>query len=56
MECTVTKNKFLPKPFLPQKNKDKKSFQKEWTGRDRLDDDDKRELRRKKLYFSCEEP
>jgi hypothetical protein len=57
MEDAVPKNKFPSKPFLPQKNKDKKPFQKEWSRKEiewmrRL----KEELRRKKLCFSCKEP
>jgi hypothetical protein len=56
MEHAVPNNKFPPKPFIPQNNKEKKPFQKEWTRRDRLDDDDTRELRRKNIFFSCKEP
>jgi hypothetical protein len=40
MERAVPKNKFPPKPFIPRKNKDKKPFQKEWIGKDRLANDD----------------
>jgi hypothetical protein len=33
MEYVVPKNKIPSKPFLPQENKDKKPFQKEWSGK-----------------------
>jgi hypothetical protein len=56
MEDVVPKKKTFSKPFIPQKNKDKKPFQKEWTGKEKLDEATRNELRRKKLCFSCKEP
>jgi hypothetical protein len=49
MEDVVPKKKPFSKPFIPQKNKDKKPFQKEWTGKEKLDKATCNELRRKKL-------
>jgi hypothetical protein len=36
MEDAIPKNFFSSKTFLPQKNKDNKSFQKEWSGKDKM--------------------
>jgi hypothetical protein len=44
------------KPFIPQKGKETKPFQKPWKGKDRMDEQTRKELRRKKLCFSCKEP
>jgi hypothetical protein len=49
MEDAVTNKKTVSKPFIPQKNKDKKPFQKEWIGKKKLDEVTRNELRRKKL-------
>lgn len=56
MEDIVPNYIFSPKPFLHYKNKDKKPFQKEWIEKEKLDDDTRKELRRKKLFFSYKEP
>jgi hypothetical protein len=56
MMDTVPKTKGPTKPYIPPKNQDKKPFQKEWTGKDRLDEETRRELRRKKLCFTCKDP
>ena len=52
----IPKNKPQSKPFIPQKNKYKKPFQKEWIGINKLDGETQNELRRNKLCFSCKEP
>jgi len=44
------------KTFIPQKGPATKFTQQTWTGKDRLDEDTRRELRRKKLCFSCKDP
>jgi hypothetical protein len=49
MEDAIPKNKSFTKPFISQKNKDKKPFMKEWTGKEKLDEVNCNELRRKKL-------
>jgi hypothetical protein len=46
----------LQKPFIPQEAKETKFSQKPWTGKDRMDEETRREPRRKKLCFSCKEP
>lgn len=56
MEDAIPKAKFPSNPLIPQKNRDKKSFQREWDGKDRLDDKTQNKLRRNKLYFTCKEP
>jgi hypothetical protein len=56
MQDDVPKNKFPPKPTFPQKNKEAKPFQKDWVEKPRLDEETRRELRKKKLCFSCQEP
>jgi hypothetical protein len=56
MEDVVPKTKTFSKPFIPQKNKDKKPFQKEGTGKEKMDEATRNELRRKKLCFNCKDP
>jgi hypothetical protein len=56
LQDAVPKSRFPPKPTFPIKDKDKKPFQKDWPRKDRMDEDTRRELRRKKLCFSCQEP
>jgi hypothetical protein len=53
---SVPKTKPFPKPFVPQKDRDWKPFQRDWKGKEKLDDDTRRELMRKKLFFSCRDP
>jgi hypothetical protein len=53
---SVPKTKTFSKPFVPQKDRDRKPFQREWKGKQKLDDDTRRELMRKKLCFTCEDP
>jgi hypothetical protein len=56
MEDAVPKTKKFSKPFIPQKGKDKKPFQKEGTGKEKMDEATHNELRRKKLCFTCKDP
>jgi len=56
MEDVVLKKKTFSKPFIPQKDKDKKPFQKEWTENKKLDEENRNELRGNKLFFSCKDP
>jgi hypothetical protein len=53
---SVPKNKTLSKPFVPQKDQDKNPFQREWKGKEKLDDETRRELMRKNLCFNCRDP
>ena len=39
MEDAVSKHKNFSKPFIPQRIKDQKPFQREWKGNDKLDDE-----------------
>jgi hypothetical protein len=50
---SVTKTKPFFNPFVPQKDRDRKPFQREWKGKEKLDDETRRELMRKKLCFNC---
>jgi hypothetical protein len=54
----VSKTKTFSKPFVivPQNDRDRKPFQREWKGKEKLDDDTRRELMRKKLCFTCKDP
>jgi hypothetical protein len=52
----VPKTKTFSKPFVPQRDRDRKPFQREWKGKEKLDDETRRELMRKKLCFSCRDP
>jgi hypothetical protein len=56
MEGAVPKTKFFSKPFIPQKSKDKKPPGKEGTGKEKLDEATKNELRRKNLCFHYKDP
>jgi hypothetical protein len=53
---SVPKTKTFSKPFVPQRDRDRKPFQREWKGKEKLDDETRRELMRKKLCFSCRDP
>jgi hypothetical protein len=52
----VPKTKTFSKPFLRQRDRDRKPFQREWKGKEKLDDETRPELMRKKLFFSCRDP
>jgi hypothetical protein len=56
MVDSVPKNKTFFKPFMPQRDRDKKPFHREWKGNENLDDETKRELMRKNLCFSYRYP
>jgi hypothetical protein len=56
MEDVVPKNNIFSKTFLPPKNKDKKPFQKDGIGKEKLDEATRNELRRNNLFFSCKDP
>jgi hypothetical protein len=53
---SVPKTKTFSKPFVPQRDQDRKPLQREWKGKEKLDDETRRELMRKKLCFSCRDP
>jgi hypothetical protein len=53
---SASKTKPFSKPFVPQKDRDRKPFQREWKGKEKLDDETRRELMRKKLCFTCKDP
>jgi hypothetical protein len=52
----IVSNKVPTKPFIPHRAKEMKFPQKPWIGKDEMDEETWRELRRKKLYFSYKEP
>jgi hypothetical protein len=56
LEESVPKTKTFSKTFMPQKDQDMKPFQREWQGKEKLDDETRRDLIRKKLCFNCIEP
>jgi hypothetical protein len=56
MGDSTLKPKTFTKPFIPQRDTDKKNPQREWKGKPKLDDDTRCELMRKKLWFSCIDP
>jgi hypothetical protein len=53
---STPKTKPFSKPFIPQRDRDRKPFQREWKGKEKLDDETRRELMRKKLCFTCKDP
>jgi hypothetical protein len=53
---SVPKTKTFSKPFVPKIDRDRKPFQREWKGKEKLDDETRRELMRKKLSFNCRDP
>jgi hypothetical protein len=56
MEGAIPKTNTFSKPFIPQKGKDKKPPMKEETGKERLDEATRNELRKNNLCFSYKEP
>jgi hypothetical protein len=56
MTNTIPKMKGPTKPYIPPKPQDNTSFQKYGTRKDRMDEETRRDLRRKKLYFTCNDP
>jgi hypothetical protein len=53
---SVSKTKTFSKPFVPQKDRDRKPFQREWKGKEKLDDYTRHEIMRKKLCFTYKDP
>ena len=56
MQDAVPKNRFLPKFYIPQKGKEIKQQQQEPFGKGKLDDETRKDLRRRRLCFSCQQP
>jgi hypothetical protein len=56
LEDSVPKTKPFSKPFVPQKDRDMKPFQREWKGKEKLNDKMRREIMRKKIFFNCRDP
>ena len=56
LQDSVPKNRFLTKMNFPIKDKDKKPFKQEWPKKTWLDDNMRKDLRRKKLCFTFQEP
>jgi hypothetical protein len=48
---SVPKTKNFSKPFVPQRDRDRKPFQREWKGKENLDDETRRDIMRKKLQL-----
>jgi hypothetical protein len=53
---SVPKTKPFSKPFVPQRDRDRKPFQRKWKGKEKLDDETMQDLMRKKLCFTCKDP
>ena len=56
LQDSVPKNKFPLKTNFPIRDKDKKPFQQDFPKKTWLDEDIRKDLRRKKLCFTCQEP
>ena len=56
LQDSVPKNRFPLKTNFPVKDKDRKPFQQEMPKKTWLDDDTRKDLRWKKLCFTCQEP
>jgi hypothetical protein len=56
LEDSVPNTKTFSKPFVPRRDQDRLSFEREWKGKDKLDDETRRELMRKNLCFSSGDP
>ena len=56
LKDSVPKSRFLVNTNFPRKDKDKKHFEQEWPEKNWVDDNTRKELRRKKLCFTCQEP
>jgi hypothetical protein len=50
---SAAKTKFTPRPPINQGGRDQKGMNK---GKGRMDEETRRELRRKLLYLTCKEP
>jgi hypothetical protein len=53
---SVPKTKNFSKPFVPQRDRHRNPFQREWKGKEKLDDETRRELMRKNIFFNCRDP
>jgi hypothetical protein len=53
MGDSVQKPRTFSKPFSPHKDKDQKTTQREWKDKEKIDDETRSELMRKKLCFTC---
>ena len=56
LQDSVPKNRFQVKTNFPMKDKDKKPFLQECPKKNWVDDDTRKQLRRKKVCFICQEP
>jgi hypothetical protein len=56
LEDSVPKTKTFSKPFVPQKDRDRKPFQREWKGKENLYDETRQEIMRNKFFFNCRDP
>ena len=56
LQYSVPKNRFPLKTNFPVRDKDKKPFQQDLPKKTWLDNDTRKDLRRKKLCFTCQEP
>ena len=52
----IVSKKAPTKPFTPQGGKETKFPHKPWIGKDRMGEENQRELRRNKIFFSCKDP
>jgi hypothetical protein len=53
---SMPKTKTFSKPIVPQEDQDRKPIQREWKGKEKLDDATRRDLMRRKLCFTCKDP
>ena len=56
LQDSVPKNRFPLKTNFPVRDKDKKPFQQDFPKKTWLDEDIRKDLRRKKLCFTCQKP
>ena len=56
LQDSVPKNRFPLKTNFPVRDKDKKPFQQDFPKKTWLDEDIRKDLRHKKLCFTCQEP
>jgi hypothetical protein len=53
---SMQKTKTFSKPFVPHKDKDQRPPKRDWKGKEKMDDETRHELMRKKLCFTCRDP
>jgi hypothetical protein len=56
MQDAVPKSWFPPKPTFTPKTKEIRPPQRDWDIKPKMDEETRRELRKNKLCFSCQEP